>query len=170
MDSRRQRSYTEQEQYQALLKVAEYGGNVGAAAKELGIPYQTVVVWARKRRDEVIEIHSLLKEEIAEKCSSSALNLAEKILEGVDKLSLDGHLVTDKKKVVPLENRLKTAVVSLAILIDKMLLLNGQPTSIQDIDIHETEKNPQQTLEELEKTIEENCQILGIDGSRFLGN
>ena len=170
MASRQQRSYTEQEQYQVLLKVAEYGGNVSAAAKELGIPYQTVVVWARKRRHEVIEIHSLLKEEIAEKCSSSALNLAEKILEGIDKLSLVGDIVIEKRRVIPLENRLKTTVVSLAILIDKMLLLNGQPTSIQDIDIHETEKNPQQTLEELEKTIEENCRILEIDSSRFLEN
>ena len=46
MGSRQQRSYTEEEQYKALLEVAEYGGggNVSAAAKGLGIPYQTVVV------------------------------------------------------------------------------------------------------------------------------
>ena len=62
---------------------------------------------------------------------------------------------------------MKVAVVSLAILIDIMMLLNGKPTSI---DIHETEKKPQQTLEELEKIIEENCRVLGIDSSRFLGN
>lgn len=146
MANRQQRSYTEQEQYQALLKVAEYGGNV-SAAKELGIPYQTVVVWARKGRHEVIEIHSLLKEEIAEKCSSPVLNLAEKISEGIDKLSLDGDMETKGRRIIPAENRLKTAVVSLAILIDKMLLLNGQSTSIQDIDIHETQKKPQPTSE-----------------------
>ncbi|MCP4364676.1 MAG: hypothetical protein GY800_05190 [Planctomycetes bacterium] len=62
------------------------------------------------------------------------------------------------------------AVVTRAILIDKTLLLSGQPTSIQDIDIHETEKKPHPTLEELEKTIEENCRVLGIDSSGFLGN
>ncbi len=80
------------------MKVAKYGGNVSAAAKELGIPYQTVVVWARKRRHEVIEIHSLLKEKIAEKCSSSALDLAEKIGEGINELSLDGPIETKGRK------------------------------------------------------------------------
>ena len=125
MASRQQRSYTEQEQHQALLKVAEYGGNVSAAAKELGIPYQTVVVWARKRRDEVIGIHSLLKEEIAEKCTSSAVILAEKILEGIDKISLDGDIETKGRRIIPAENRLKVAVITLATLIDKMLLLDG---------------------------------------------
>jgi transposase-like protein len=170
MGSRTQRSYTEEEQYQAIVKVAEYGGNVSAAAKEMGIPYQTVVVWARKRRHEVIQIHRLLKEEIAENCSSSAVILAEKINEGIEKLSLDGDIVADNKKVLPLENRLKTAVVSLAILIDKMLLLNGKPTNIQDTDVHGTVEKPQPTREELEKAIENNCRILGIDSSRFLGN
>ena len=170
MGSRQQRSYSEEEQYQAILKVAEYGGNASAAAKELGIPYQTVVVWARKRAEELIGIQSALKRKLAQECSSSAVILAEKISEGIEKLSLDGPIETKGRKVVPLENRLKVAVVSLAILIDKMMLLNGQATSIQNIGLHETQKKPHATREEVKKAIEENCRVLGIDSSRFLGN
>ncbi len=154
MGSRKQRSYTEEEQYKALLKVAEFGGNVHAAARELGIPCQTLVVWVKKRGVELRKIHKALKRELAKNCSSSAVNLAEKISEGIDKLSLDGPIETKGRRIIPKENRLKVAVVSLAILIDKMLLLSGKPTSIQDI--YQTEKKPRPTLEELEKTIEEN--------------
>ena len=59
-------------------------------------------------------------------------------------------------------------IITLAILIYKMFLLDGQPTSSQDTGTYETQKKSQLTREELEKSIEENCRVLGLDSSRFL--
>ena len=103
MGSRKQRSYTEQEQYQALLKVAEFGGNVHAAARALGIPCQTLVVWVKKRGVELRKIHKTLKRELAQECSFSAVLLAEKIGEGIDQLALDGPIETNGRKIIPTE-------------------------------------------------------------------
>ena len=68
--------------------------------------------------------------------------------------------MADKKKVVPLENRLKPAIVSLAILIEKVLLLNSKATDTQSTDI---KHNQNIITEEAIASIRESCRILTVD-------
>ena len=57
-------------------------------------------------------------------------------------------------------------VVTLAILIDKMLLLSGQPTSIHDTGVKHEQSIA--TVEEAEASIRESCRVLSLDPAMFL--
>lgn len=84
------------------------------------------------------------------------------------KLSLDGPIETKGRRIIPAENRLKVAVVTLAILIDKMMLLDAQPTGIQDINTKHEQRI--MTEEEAEASIMESCRVLGLDPAMFLSS
>ena len=113
---RKQRRYSDQERAEALAALAANNGNLSHTARQLGIPRATLEAWAKqKRHAEAAENVAPEKEALADRLEI----LAGKLLDGVteEKIAVSGP---------------KELLTSLGIAVDKMQLLRGQPTSIND--------------------------------------
>jgi len=111
------RRYSDRERCDALIAVAANHGDVRRTAKELGIPYWTLMNWYRGTRHP--EARALAEE------ASSML---------ADRLEEMAHLVLDE-----LPDKVPEASVDhlnklLANVVEKMRLLREQPTAIGKVD------------------------------------
>lgn len=109
---RRERNYSDQEKAAALVVVDFCKGNVSDASRRTGIPRKTLVEWNSGRvPDGVAEIRQEKKKALADKLE----DLAEKY---VDSMTSTAGSATSRD------------AVALGIVIDKMQILRGQPSVI----------------------------------------
>lgn len=106
---RRQRNYSDNEKARALVMLDFCDGNESEAARKLGIPRKTLHEWAEERG---------INPDVAETRHEKKADLADSL----EKLAFD---LIDKVKTSE-----KAGGVDLGIVIDKMLLLRGEPNAI----------------------------------------
>jgi len=116
------RDYPEEKKAEALLAYEANSFNVSQTARQLGIPRQTLDYWI-KDAERFAEIQKGKRGILADRLENIAYSLVD---------SIDSHDLS----IVPLQNK----ATSLAIAIDKMQLLRGQPTSISQSVISEEER------------------------------
>ena len=107
-------AYSDSEKATALAALDANGGNVAATARQLKIPRKTLDGWkaGTNVHEEVAEIRQEKKRDLADEMEKIALNLVDAI--------------PDKIK----EASLQQTATSLGIAVDKMQLLRGKPTAI----------------------------------------
>lgn len=127
---RARRSYTDRDKAAALAALDINGGNESETARQLGIPRITLHEWAEGRVNrDVSEFRREKKAELAEILEELALNLAEKMLRSD-----------------------RASGVDLGIVIDKLLLLRGEPNAISKEVTHTSpERRRERILELVEK-------------------
>lgn len=160
------KDYTEEDKIQALIAVIEHGGNVSWASRTLGIPYPTLLQWVNSKwgEDKLAELNIRVKRRIVNKAQTIVDALLDKLNKGVENLKLDGHFICDEKTVRVLESRLKEVALTVAILVDKIQLMQGQPTAIHgvggriEIDVRG----------KAIKDLEEACKELNMPVEKFL--
>lgn len=116
MSKQERRRYSDQDKATALASLAANGGNVNQTARDLGLPEPTLRSWARGRGVgvEIVDLQAHKKVDLADRLESIAHKLAGAIPGKID------------------EGSLQQTATSLAILIDKMQLLRGRPTAINE--------------------------------------
>jgi hypothetical protein len=108
----RGRKYPAEDIERGLQALAEYGGNAEAASRAVNIPANTLRGWKIKFADEFGEVRREKRSDLIEKVWQAAHKALEQVLEKMTKASA------------------KEAAVILGILVDKGLLLGGEPTEI----------------------------------------
>lgn len=128
--ARKERNYSDSEKAQALVVLDFCNGNESEAARRLGIPRQTLQEWnAGRVSEEVPEIRQDKKADLAQALEDLAFTL-------VDKMSTSE----------------KSSGVDLGIVVDKMLLLRGEPNSIsKDVTHAAPEQRRARILQLVEK-------------------
>jgi transposase-like protein len=107
------RRYSDQEQADALAALDANGGEVARTAAALGIPDETLRMWARGlRRPHNPQLLASTKEALAERLEAIAQSMAGVIEGGLDRISPS------------------QAAIIMGISIEKFLLLRGEATSI----------------------------------------
>ena len=104
--------YSADRKAEVLALVKANGGNVARVAKELNIAHQTIFNWL-KQADRYSHLERQKQSDLALKLENNAHMLAD---------SIGDHDLT----IVPLASK----ATALGIMVDKMQLLRGQPTSI----------------------------------------
>jgi transposase-like protein len=108
-------NYSDVQKANALAALAANGGNVNRTARELGIPWSTLKGWCRPdSAPGVAELREEQKRDLPAKLQEVAWKLAGAIEGKIDAASL------------------QHTAVALGIVIDKLQLLQGKPTSITD--------------------------------------
>jgi len=127
---RKQRNYSDSEKAAALVMLDFCGGNESEAARRLGIPRASLREWVAQRgiNPEVTETRQEKKADLADALEELAFNLVEKLLASE-----------------------KTGGVDLGIVVDKMLLLRGQPNSINQSVVADAEKRQARILQLVQK-------------------
>lgn len=106
---RRERNYSDKEKAAALVVLDFCEGNESEAARRTGIPTNTLRDWnlGRNRNEHVTELREEKKADLADSLEKLAFDLIDKV-----------------------KTSEKAGGVDLGIVIDKMLLLRGEPNSI----------------------------------------
>lgn len=115
----KKRRYSDNDKALALAALDANGGDVRKTAKTLRMPESTLSDWSKNRgvNKEVTEIREVKKKELSEKLGEVAYKLTDNLLiRAESELSI----------LVPM----KDVATSLGIVVDKMQLLKGEPTSI----------------------------------------
>jgi len=114
---RKYRNYSDSEKAAALVALDFCGGNESEASRKVGIPRKTLHEWAEERgvTPDVAEIRQEKKADLADALEDLAFNLVGKLLSSE-----------------------KASGVDLGIVVDKMLLLRGEPNSISKDVTHAT--------------------------------
>ncbi|WP_144836004.1 transposase [Kocuria rosea] len=138
------RTYTPKQKKAALKKLKELNGNLAEAAKEIGMPKQTLHNWAEAAE---VDTSGDKKTEAATEAKKIDIearkaNLADELMDSIIKLNaqmFQPHIVfsfggkdnTFNSKTLdePTTGDKKNLATSLAILIDKVQLLTGAATS-----------------------------------------
>ena len=108
LSTRRERNYSDAEKAAALVMVDFYKGNALKASKVLEIPHSTLCEWIRGRVPLGLgEIRNEKKRDLCQRLEDLAHSMIDKMVENP-----------------------QVAALELAIIVDKYLLLKGQPTSI----------------------------------------
>ena len=112
------RQYSDADKASALAALDANGGNVARTARELSIPRQTLDSWTNERgiNHDVPELRQEKRGELAEQLEAIAYTLA-------------GDLVKQDKRELATLQQIAT---SLGIVVDKMQLLRGKPTAINE--------------------------------------
>jgi transposase-like protein len=116
---RGKRQYSDSDKALALATLDANGGDVRKTAKTLKMPESTLSDWSKNRgvNKEVTEIREVKKKELSEKLEEVAYKLTDNLMiRAESELSI----------LVPM----KDVATSLGIVVDKMQLLKGKPTSI----------------------------------------
>jgi len=108
----RKRSYTDAERATALAALDANGGNVKRTARDTGISPSTLASWRDRQTLEGTDIRAQKQNDLRAQLELVAYELAMAIPGKVD------------------EAQLQQVTTSLAIVIDKLQLLSGQPTEI----------------------------------------
>ncbi len=113
----KRRRYSDQEKSDALVALAANGGNIKKTATDLGIPQMTLASWAKGNvHPEVTKLRDEKKAPLADALE----DLARKMIGAApDKIG---------------ETTLQPLITSLGIAIDKMQVLRGKPTNINQHD------------------------------------
>ncbi len=113
------RSYSAEEKGEALAVLDANEGNVLKTAEQLGIPRKTLEGWSKDRATQVVnEIRQIKKAELAQKFGNIVDRLLDLVLEDLPNLPPQVKLT------------------GLGIATDKWLLLNDQPTGIQQLNVN----------------------------------
>ena len=131
------RQYSDNDKAIALATLDANDGSIRVTAKMLRLPETTLSDWANNRgiNPEVTEIRAVKKAELADKLEEVARALTDNILQRAQ---------SDFSVLTPL----KDFAVSLGIAIDKMQVLKGKPTSInQDVSDRTNEERANRILE-----------------------
>lgn len=127
---RRQRNYSDKEKASALVVLDFCNGNLSKASRQLDIPISTLKEWNDGR----------ITDDVAETRKEKKANLADSL----EQLAFD---LIDKVKTSE-----KAGGVDLGIVIDKMLLLRGEPNTIsKDVTHAAPEQRRQRILQLVEK-------------------
>jgi transposase-like protein len=113
--------YSDNDKALALATLDANGGDVRKTAKTLKMPESTLSDWSKNRgvNKEVTEIREVKKKELSEKLEEVAYKLTDNLMiRAESELSI----------LVPM----KDVATSLGIVVDKMQLLKGKPTSINE--------------------------------------
>jgi transposase-like protein len=108
------KDYSAERKAEILAQVTAHGGNVAQVARLTDIPHQTIRSWL-EQADRYSELQTQKQTDLAQKLENNAHKLADSIAE---------HDLT----IVPLQSK----ATALGIMVDKMQLLRGQPTSIHE--------------------------------------
>ena len=114
------RTYSDREKAEALAALDANSGNLTRTADDLGIPYSTLRDWANGRG---------LNGGVAELRSQKKASLADTLADVAEALA--GDLFDESKRHRASIQQIATAM---AIVIDKMQLLRGDPTTIERRD------------------------------------
>lgn len=116
-------SYSESEKSTALAALEANGGNVSQTARDLNIPRKTLEHWSNGHgvNDDVAKDCQIKKRDLADELEKLAMTLVDAIPEKIDDATLQHTAVT------------------LGITLDKMQLLRGKPTAINQ-DMTDPEK------------------------------
>ena len=124
--SRPKRSYTPEFIANALATVKTNNNNISKTARELDVPFHTLREWVKNGRR-----------------NTAKVSMLQQIKEGTlaQKLEFNAHRLADSITDHDLNSAtLQAKSVALGITTDKMLLLNGQPTSIHTAVISEEDR------------------------------
>lgn len=130
--ARRARNYSDKEKAAALVVLDFCEGNESEAARRTGIPTNTLREWnlGRNRNEDVAELREEKKANLADSLEKLAFDLIDKVKDSA-----------------------KAGGVDLGIVIDKMLLLRGEPNSIsKDVTHASPERRRERILELVQKT------------------
>jgi hypothetical protein len=109
------RRYTDNDRSAALAALAANAGNLSRTARQMDIPRSTLSQWAGgSRHPEALAMSSGIKEDLAQLLEDLARALLSVTRQSMSGLSAD------------------RAMVCAAIALDKMLLLRGKPTAINE--------------------------------------
>ncbi len=103
-----------------IAAIEANGGNVLATSKLFNLPRDTVNYWWN-HAERFVEVKHASSQSLADQCEGIARNLAE---------SISGHDLS----IVPLHHKAS----AFGVIVDRMQLLRGQPTSIT-VDLERTE-------------------------------
>ena len=106
------KQYSDEDKASALAALDANGGNASKTARQLGIPRITLLDWSKNRgvSDDMSELRQVKKVELAEKLEEIAHKLADAIPGKINDATL------------------QQTATSLAIAVDKLQLLKGEPT------------------------------------------
>lgn len=109
------RGYSDQQRAEALAALDANEGNLSETARDTGIPRQTLQEWQRGRVPEgVPELRQEKKQSLA------------------DRLEALAHTLIDVMPEKAADASLQQVATSFGIAVDKMRLLRGEPTSIEE--------------------------------------
>ena len=129
--SRRQRNYSDKEKAAALVVLDFCNGNLSKASKQLGIPLTTLKEWNDGRVPlGVTETRNEKKADLADSLEQLAFDLIDKVKDSE-----------------------KAGGVDLGIVIDKMLLLRGEPNAISKDVTHASPERRRERILELFKKV-----------------
>ncbi len=128
------RSYSDNEKASILAALDANGGNVNKTARQLKVAASTITDWSKNRKInvDVTDMRQVKKKGLAEKLEDLA------------------HVLVDALHKSAANALLKDAV-ALGIAIDKMQLLKGQPTAINQSSTLTDEERAQRASELFEK-------------------
>lgn len=128
------KDYSAERKAEVLALVTANGGNVARVAKETGIAHQTIFNWL-KQAQRYSHLEQRKQTELAQKLENNAHMLADSIAD---------HDLS----IVPLASK----ATALGIMVDKMQLLRGEPTSITaNVDRQELSVTLNSALGELDQ-------------------
>lgn len=120
MAKKPKRRYSDEDRANALAALAANGGNISRTSKEIGIPAATLRAWnTGERHPEATQMCEEKKEPLADAFE----NIARQLIGGVTKEKI---AAADAQKLM----------TSAGIAVDKMQLLRGKPTAINDSSHH----------------------------------
>lgn len=127
------RQYSDSDKAAVLVALDANAGNVAKTSKQLGIPRQTIQEWSHNRNvnNEVPNLRQIKKEELSVRFE---------------------HAVHEMVDVLPSKRgkaSLKDVATAIGILTDKMQLLKGKPTSINE------SLTPEQKRERVKEVLKE---------------
>lgn len=109
------RRYSDEQRVNALAALAANNGNLHQTSRQIGIPVSTLECWAKKLRHPEASVGAdEKKKELSDAIEDVARSIADSLIGKLDDASF------------------KDATVGFGILIDKMKLLRGEPTSINE--------------------------------------
>ena len=130
-------------------------GTMTGAAKETGVPYTTIQVWAKKDYWPILleEIKYLRNIELDGKFTT----LIDRTLKNVEERLVKGDSVVVKGEIVNKPVSARDSALIAAIMFDKRQILRGDPTQIQqkNFNVDERLEQLQQTFDKLARRAEE---------------
>lgn len=110
------RQYSDADKAMALATLDAHGGDVAKTARQLGIPRTTLIGWAADRGvvNDVSELRQVKKRDLADRLEEIAHDLVD--------------VMPNKMQQATLQQ----IATSLGITVDKMQLLRGKPTAINE--------------------------------------
>lgn len=128
--SKKRKKYTDKDKALALATLDAYGGSLRKTSEQLKIPVATLDDWNKGRSvtPKIEQIRTENRRELSEKLDDIAHQLADAIPGKIDSASL------------------LQASTSLAIAVDKMQLLKGQPTAINQNNVQLTDTERTQRI------------------------